>query len=135
MAAGNWVPELVSLAGGLPMLGQTGRSSSWITWNDLVKADPEVIVLMPCGYDIAQTAHESTALFENAHWSLLRAVKTGQVYVADGNQYFNRPGPRLIDSVEILAEIFHPQIIPPQHKGQGWQPLKDCVESQLLTTR
>ncbi|MBE7386154.1 MAG: cobalamin-binding protein [Leptolyngbya sp. SIO1E4] len=123
MAAGNWVPELVTLAGGVSMLGHLGQHSPWITWNDLMKADPEVIVLMPCGYDLKKTAQESQVLLENPHWSLLRAVKTGRVYVTDGNQYFNRPGPRLVDSVEILAEIFHPKVMPTRYKGQAWQPL------------
>lgn len=123
MAAGNWVPELVALAGGIPRLGNAGQNSQWITWNDLMTADPEVIVLMPCGFDIEQTLHESVVLVENPNWPVLRAVKTGRVYVADGNQYFNRPGPRLVDSIEILAEIFRPDIMPVRYKGRGWQPL------------
>jgi iron complex transport system substrate-binding protein len=128
MAAGNWVPELVSLAGGMPMLSTAGQHSPWITWNDLVKADPEVIILMPCGYDMATSTHESAELRNDPHWPLLRAVKTGQVYVTDGNQYFNRPGPRLVDSVEILAEILHPKLLPPQHRGEGWLPLAECLQ-------
>lgn len=131
MSAGNWVPELVTLAGGFPMLGKVGQHSPWITWNDLVKADPEVIILMPCGYDIATTFEESAVLRNNPYWPLLRAVKTGQVYVTDGNQYFNRPGPRLADSVEILAEILHPKLVSPQHQGQGWLPLQDCLQPEF----
>ncbi|MEM0980516.1 MAG: cobalamin-binding protein [Cyanobacteria bacterium P01_H01_bin.58] len=128
MAAGNWVPELVSLAGGVSMLSQTGQHSPWITWNHLVKADPEVIILMPCGYDMAQTLHESKVLQGNDHWPLLRAVKTKRVYVTDGNQYFNRPGPRLADSVEILTEILHPDCVLPRHQGHGWRPLMQSAE-------
>ena len=129
MSAGNWVPELVSLAGGIPMLAKVGQHSPWITWNDLVKADPEVIILMPCGYDITTSVRESAGLRNDFHWPLLRAVKTGRVYVTDGNQFFNRPGPRLVDSVEVLAEILHPHRMPPRHKGQGWQPLHACLTS------
>ncbi|MEO0987383.1 MAG: cobalamin-binding protein [Cyanobacteria bacterium J06639_14] len=124
MAAGNWMPELVSLAGGVPKLGVTGKQSAWITWNELVKADPEVIILMPCGYSQAKTLEEHAILMQNSHWPLLRAVKTGQVYVVDGNQYFNRPGPRLVDSVEILVEILHPKLVTPQYKDRAWQQLR-----------
>jgi iron complex transport system substrate-binding protein len=123
MAAGNWVPELVRLAGGRAMLAQAGQHSPWMTWNELVKVDPEVIILMPCGYDMTTSVRESTVLQENFHWPLLRAVKTGQVYVTDGNQYFNRPGPRLADSVEILTEILHPERFPPTFEGSGWRSL------------
>ena len=123
MAAGNWIPELVALAGGLPKLGVTGQHSPWITWNELAKVDPDVIILMPCGYDIAKTVQESTALVNTPNWSLLRAVKTGRVYVVDGNQYFNRPGPRLVNSVEILIEILHPTVVAPQFKDLAWRAL------------
>jgi len=129
MSAGNWVPELVSLAGGLPLLARAGEHSPWMTWNDLVKADPEVIILMPCGYDLATTVRESQVLWQHPHWAFLRAVKTGRVYVTDGNQYFNRPGPRLVDSIEILAEILHPEAIAPRYQGQGWRSLQDCLAS------
>ncbi|NER83364.1 MAG: cobalamin-binding protein [Leptolyngbya sp. SIO1D8] len=128
MSAGNWVPELVSLAGGVPLLAQVGQHSPWITWNALVRADPEVIVLMPCGYDMKRTAQESQVLLDNSDWPLLRAVKTGRVYVTDGNQYFNRPGPRLVDSVEILTEILHPNLVSAQYQGKGWQPLENLLE-------
>lgn len=123
MAAGNWIPELIAWAGGIPKLGTTGQHSPWITWNELIKADPEIIILMPCGYDMAKTMQESKALMQNSHWPLLRAVKTGQVYIVDGNQYFNRPGPRLVDSVEILVEILHPSVVAPQYKDRAWKVL------------
>ncbi|MEM6519400.1 MAG: cobalamin-binding protein [Cyanobacteria bacterium P01_D01_bin.71] len=123
MTAGNWVPELVTLAGGFPLLAKAGQHSPWITWNDLVKADPEVIILMPCGYDMATAVQESQGLLQHPYWSLLRAVKTERVYVTDGNQYFNRPGPRLVDSLEILVEILHPGLRSPQYEGPGWRSL------------
>ncbi|MEO1297423.1 MAG: cobalamin-binding protein, partial [Cyanobacteria bacterium J06636_16] len=123
MAGGNWMPELVALAGGIPKLGEVGHQSAWITWNDLIKADPEVIILMPCGYSMEKTIQESAVLSKQLHWRLLRAVKTGRVYVVDGNQYFNRPGPRLVDSVEILAEILHPKLVTPQYKDKAWKLL------------
>ncbi|MCA9040507.1 MAG: cobalamin-binding protein [Planctomycetaceae bacterium] len=120
MAAGNWVPELVELAGGVNLLSEAGAHSPWMKWEAIIEADPEVIVLMPCGFDLKRSTEEAGVLLESDHWSELRAVQAGQVYVVDGSQYFNRPGPRLIDSIEILAEIFHPERIAPDHEGVGW---------------
>ena len=105
MAAGNWVPELVNLAGGRDCLGKAGAHSDWISWEALVAADPEIIVVMPCGYDLAQTRRATEEMSDHQGWSKLSAVKAGSVYIVDGNQYFNRPGPRLVESGEILAEI------------------------------
>jgi iron complex transport system substrate-binding protein len=124
MAAGNWVPELVALAGGTSLFGTVGQHSPWMTWEELSAADPEVIVIMPCGYDLAVTRRESQALVDHPQWAQLQAVQTGRVYITDGNQYFNRPGPRLVESLEILAEIFHPGRFDYGHRGNGWQPLK-----------
>ncbi len=123
MAAGNWVPELVDLAGGENLFGQAGEHAPWMTWEELVAADPEVIVVMPCGYDIAQSRADLTTLTERPEWSKLRAVREGRVYVVDGNQYFNRPGPRLVESLEILAEIFHPWMFAFGHGGVGWEAI------------
>ena len=107
MAAGNWVPELVSLAGGENLFGEVGKHSPWMEWQTLVDADPDIIVTMPCGFDLAKTAAEMQAITSKLEWNQLKAVQSQQVYLTDGNQYFNRPGPRLIDSLEILLEIFH----------------------------
>lgn len=123
MAAGNWVPELVQLAGGTSRFGTVGQHSPWISWDDLVAADPDKIVIMPCGYDLAVTRRETQPLIQHPAWASLKAVQQGQVYLVDGNQYFNRPGPRLVESLEILAEIFHPQGFAPHHRGQGWDYL------------
>ena len=106
MAAGNWVPELVLAAGGEPLFTAVGQHSPWLAWDDLVAADPDVIVFMPCGYRIAQTLADVPALTGREGWRDLRAVRTGRVFAADGHHYFNRPGPRLVESAEILAEIF-----------------------------
>ena len=123
MAAGNWVPELVAMAGGRGLFGIAGRHSAWIYWDDLVDADPEVIVVMPCGFDIARSRAEIGALSGQPEWNDLQAVKAGRVFIVDGNQYFNRPGPRLVESGEILAELFHPDLFPPHYRGSGWVPL------------
>ncbi|MEL6138639.1 MAG: cobalamin-binding protein [Cyanobacteria bacterium J06628_6] len=109
MAAGNWVPELVTLAGGHSLFGKVGQHSPWLQWDDLLTADPDRIIMMPCGYDLAQTQQAAEQLSQDPRWAKLKAVQDYQVYLTDGNQYFNRPGPRLIDSLEILAEILQPE--------------------------
>lgn len=120
MAAGNWVPELVALAGGENLFGTVGQHSSWMQWDELVQANPDVVVVMPCGFDLEKTREAAIAdLAQHPHWHSLKAVQQGQVYLTDGNQYFNRPGPRLVDSLEILAEIFHPEI-DCDYEGLGW---------------
>lgn len=124
MAGGNWLPELVELAGGENLFGAAGAHSPWMTFEALREADPEVIVLLPCGFDIARTRQELPALTELPGWSELRAVRNGRVYLTDGNQFFNRPGPRLVESLEILAEIIHPQSFSFGHEGSGWERLK-----------
>lgn len=121
MAAGNWVPELVQIAGGTNLFGQAGRHSPWMTWDELVARDPDVIVLMPCGFDIPRTRQELGTLTTRPEWPRLRAVRTGRVFVTDGNQYFNRPGPRLVESAEILAELLHPAVFDFGHEGTGWE--------------
>lgn len=121
MAASNWVPELVQLAGGTSLFGTPGQHSPWISWEDLIAADPEIIVIMPCGYDLAVTRREAQTLTHHAVWSTLKAVRQGHVYLVDGNQYFNRPGPRLVESLEILAEIFHPGVFDTGRQSQGWE--------------
>ncbi len=123
MAAGNWMPELVTLAGGRPLLGEGGRLSPWISLEELAASDPDLIVVLPCGFDLARTRREMGALTDRAEWQALRAVREGRVHLADGNAYFNRPGPRLVESLEILAEILHPEPGAAKHLDTGWQPL------------
>jgi iron complex transport system substrate-binding protein len=105
MAAGNWVPELVELAGGVNLFGEAGKHSPWMTWEELVAKDPDVIVVMPCGFDEARTRSEMYWITERPEYAELKAVRTGQVHPVDGNQYFNRPGPRVVESLEILNRI------------------------------
>jgi iron complex transport system substrate-binding protein len=123
MAAGNWVPELVEMAGAVNLFGQAGAHSPWMTWQQLFDADPDVIITMPCGFDLGRTRSEMYWLTGRSEWSKLRAVQDGQVYLADGNQYFNRPGPRLVESLQILAEILHPEAFAPSLEGPAWQRL------------
>lgn len=109
MAAGNWIPEMIAIAGGEYTLAVGGAHSPTITWDTLIDYQPEVLVLIPCGFKIAQTQTDLPALIAHRQWQALPAVQTNRVFIADGNAYFNRPGPRIVESVEILAEILHPQ--------------------------
>jgi iron complex transport system substrate-binding protein len=121
MAAGNWIPELVELAGGKSVFGMAGQHSPYLKWDTLVKADPEVIIIMPCGFGLDRTRQETQLLTQHPEWSSLQAVRTGKVFITDGNSYFNRPGPRLVDSLEILAEILHLDIFDFGYRGTGWK--------------
>lgn len=123
MGAGNWMPELVSLAGGAPLFGEVGRHSPWLEWMALRDADPDVIVVLPCGFDLARTREELPPLLSRPGWKELRAVRDGRVFLVDGNQYFNRPGPRLVDSLELLTEMLHPNRSGTEHRGTAWAPL------------
>lgn len=120
MAAGNWVPELIELANAQNLFGSAGLHSPWMTWDELRAADPDVIITMPCGFDLERTRAEMHWLDRRPGWSELSAVRGGQVYLADGNQYFNRPGPRLVESLQILGEILHPDAFAPLLQGSGW---------------
>lgn len=121
MAAGNWVPELVRIAGGTNLFGTVGEHSPWMNWDELIAADPDVLVALPCGWDIEKATLELHDLARHPAWLSLRAVRANSVFVTDGNQYFNRPGPRLVESAEILAEIFHPDVFAFQHMPNGWR--------------
>jgi iron complex transport system substrate-binding protein len=123
MAGGNWMPELIELAGGVNLFGEAGKHSPWMTWEDLRSRDPDVIFVAPCGFDLARTREEMPTLTARPEWPGLRAVRGGRVYLADGNQYFNRPGPGLVESLEILAEVLHPHAFSFGHEGGGWQRL------------
>ncbi|MDZ7640189.1 MAG: ABC transporter substrate-binding protein [Bryobacterales bacterium] len=120
MLGGNWIPEMIRLAGGIPAGGGDGIPSPWMDWPDLLALDPDVIVSMPCGWRIPRATKETQRAAERTEWQKLKAVRENQVYVVNGSDYFNRPGPRLVDSLEILAEILSPQQFPPIHQPQGW---------------
>ena len=109
MAAGNWIPELVDLAGGTYGLVEAGAHTPPITWDTLVDYQPEVIVITPCGFKIPQSQADLPQLLAHPQWQSLPAVQSDRVYVADGNAYYNRPGPRIVESAEILAEMLHPK--------------------------
>jgi iron complex transport system substrate-binding protein len=120
MAGGNWMPELIEAAGGHNLFGEAGKHSDWMQWEDLRATDPEVIVVAPCGYGLARCLEELPLLQAKPGWASIAAVRTGRVYFADGNAYFNRPGPRLADSAEMLMEMLHGLTAAGAHKGTSW---------------
>ncbi|MBI1353167.1 MAG: ABC transporter substrate-binding protein [Acidobacteria bacterium] len=120
MSAGHWTPELIQTAGGLCLLGDEGGKSKRLDAAAVAEADPDVLLLAPCGFALERTRAELPALLASEPWRGLRAVREGRVFLADGQQYFNRPGPRLVESGEILAEILHPNAFDFGHKGRGW---------------
>jgi iron complex transport system substrate-binding protein len=121
MASGNWMPELVGMAGGLNLFGEAGKHAPWLTWEQLRQQDPGVVVVLPCGFDLKRTRREMPGLTGRSGWRDLTAVRNRRVYLTDGNQYFNRPGPRLVESLEILAELLHPELFRFGHEGTGWE--------------
>ena len=109
MIAGHWVPEMVRLAGGMDVLGVEYEPSAYAEWDAIAATRPDVVVLMPCGFDLKTTLKLSAELDGVPQWRNMAAVQAGEVYAVDGSAYFNRPGPRVVDGVELLARIFHPR--------------------------
>src|SRR5580704_17157961 len=105
MAAGNWTPELIEMAGGVNLFGEAGRHSPWMAWEELKAADADVLLIAPCGFDLARTEEEMHWLTARPDWGDLRAVREGRVFLGDGNRYFNRPGPRVVETLEIISQI------------------------------
>ena len=110
--AGHWNPELVDSAGGAEPFGRTGERSTQVTWDAVVAAQPETVVLALCGWGVGRARQDLAVLESRPHWHTLPAVQRGEVYVGDGNAYFSRPGPRIVESLEVLAGILHPTAFP-----------------------
>lgn len=121
MSAGNWIPELVAMAGGDDVFGEAGRHSSWLAPDAIARADPDVVAVFPCGFSLERALGEAGLLLEMPGFESITAVRTGAVCFADGNQYFNRPGPRLVETLEILAEMLHPESFDFGHEGVAWR--------------
>lgn len=121
MGAGNWIPEMVAMAGGVNLFGKAGEHSPYVQFDDLARHDPEIVLLAPCGFPIERTMKEFALLKGKPAWAGMKAAREGRVFVADGNHYFNRSGPRLVESVEILAEIVHPEVFRFGHEGSAWR--------------
>lgn len=121
MTAGHWTIELVELAGGEPVIGAPGGPSLHFEMSDLAEADPDVIIVAPCGFDLDKTREDARLLHEREDWRQLRAVREHRVALIDGNQYVNRPGPRVVETLEIIAEIINPDLDEHRHEGAGWE--------------
>lgn len=117
----EWMPELVTLLGGVPVLSEAGRHAEAIAFEALLEAAPDVVVVAPCGWGLAPTRRDMALLAAQPGWDRLPAVRLGEVYLADGNHYFNRPGPRLVESLEILAEILDPVRFPFAHRDRAFE--------------
>jgi iron complex transport system substrate-binding protein len=121
--AGHWVPELISRAGGRDEMAREGYPSTQIPWRRIAEYDPEIIVLMPCGFTLSRTLEEFGHVTLPEEWSGLRAVRSGRVYAVNGSAYFNRPGPRILTGLQILAEIIHPELFRRTTPPEAWQGL------------
>lgn len=132
MTGGNWIPELLEIAGGEYLLSEPGKHSPWIGWNDIKVEDPDVILIMPCGYELDQTRKEIHLLTQKEVWKQLKAVRNGEVYLLDGNRYFNRPGTGIYESARILGEVLHPNLFKPIHHKSGWVRLTEGLNSTSL---
>ena len=129
-AMANWGPELVEAANGRLILGEKAKHSVAIPWESVVAADPEFLIIAPCGFDLDRTRNEMVTLGMHPGWHELRAVRDGLVAIADGNKYFNRSGTTIVETVEILAEILHPRLKKTSWLGRAWQRCK-CTSDAL----
>ena len=112
--------ELIAAAGGNNLFGEAGKHSGWMQWDEIIAADPDAVVVAPCGYGLARCLEELPLLQAKPGWNEIDAVRRGRVYFADGNAFFNRPGPRLANSTELLAQMLHPGIFAPRDQGTAW---------------
>jgi iron complex transport system substrate-binding protein len=120
-SSGHWNPDLIARAGGSETLGKAGERSRRLTWSEVAEADPEVILVAACGFSIDRTEVDLIELSNRREWQDLRAVRNGRVFVTDGSAYFSRPGPRLLDSLKIAAEILNPEIFSRLAPRGSWQ--------------
>ena len=132
--SGGWLPDLVDAAGGTEVIGKAGLDANPIEWSTLTQADPDVLIFAPCGFNLARACDDLSLLRSKSEWQDLRAVKTGEMYVVDGNQYFSRPGPRLVESVEILAEILHPADFNFGPREKRWTRIESLSDSEPTVT-
>ena len=116
-ASGHWVPEMVKMAGGRDGLATGKKASRRVEWSEIAAFAPEALILMPCGLTMERTRREARVVTRRPEWSSLPAVKSGEVWLADGPSYFNGAGPRLVEGLEILAGILHPELFPRRRRG------------------
>jgi len=118
MVAGHWMMSLIDMAGGSNVF--LDECTRWINFEDLVQRDPDKILIAPCGFSIQRSLKDMPFLEKRSGWNTLKAVREHEVYICEGSHYINRPGPRLVDSLEILTEIFHHDLFPAKHYQSGW---------------
>jgi len=123
--AGHWVPEQIRQAGGWELLGDAGEPSRQTTWDAVAEVDPEMLLLLPCGFHLKETLHEWSGTRRPPGWADFTAVRRGHVFALDGSAYFSRPGPRVIDGIELLAEIFDPDAFVDVAPFGSWTPVED----------
>jgi iron complex transport system substrate-binding protein len=116
-AAGHWVPDMVEIVGGVNLITEKEQPSRIVTWREIRDANPEVVVFMPCGYYLVEAEEEATLLYENAEFAETPAAREGTVFAVDATSYFSRPGPRIVDGLEILAWAVHPRAFPESPDG------------------
>jgi len=121
MAAGNWTPELVTYAGGENIFGEVGAHSPWLKWEELQAADPDVVVLSPCGFSLERTMKDVPILQQQPGWQSLHAVQQKRVYAIDGNDYLNRSCPRLVESAELLAHVIWGELLDTAVDAEAWR--------------
>lgn len=121
MGAGNWMPELVVLAGGEPLFGVAGQHTPWLDLAALRRADPDAILVVPCGFALDRAERELRECWPRLGLDDLRATRSGRLFLGDGNALFNRPGPRVVESLEVLAETLHPELCRYGHEGRYWR--------------
>lgn len=121
MTAGNWTPRLIELAGGVSALAESGQHSRYVDWEQILALDPDVLLIVPCGFGLARSLQEAESLRDLPGWEQLSAVRTHRVFVLDGNALFNRSGPRIVDSLEVLSHLISPGLFsPPKLTFESW---------------
>jgi iron complex transport system substrate-binding protein len=123
MGAGNWLPELIERAGGESVLGRGGHDAAWSSLDEIARLDPDVVVIAPCGFELGRTRAGLGPLVGAPAFQELRAVREGRVFLADGFLHFNRPGPRIAESLEIYAELLWPDACAFGHRDVAFEPL------------
>lgn len=122
MGCGHWIPELIEAAGGHPLWGEKGLPTQRLSVEKLIQEDPEIIIVSACGWDLERTYRTMLKVVRSPYWQTLTAYRSKKIFVTDGNSYFNRPGPRLVDSLGILYEILHTSQNPyNRYRGTGWE--------------
>jgi len=123
-ASGHWMPEMVWIAGGVDALGREGADSVRISWEDVLKWSPEVLIVTPCGFKLEQVLEQAPQLFAYPGWNEIPAVRAGKVYAVDANSYYARPGPRVVEGTELLAHLIHPDLFAWAGSEQAYQRIR-----------